>query len=164
MRSRRTRRWTRPSPTCTELPIQGAFELRLRHLRTALQSALLGLVVQLIVRAADVGSVGVGAVGEGTDEVEALGLGVTEVAVGLGDPVGDIGVVVGAAAEGVGWSSLPIGLTGPPELWASENTCCERVVDDEAPRTMASATMLVTSRPMAAAAATAGAARDTRAR
>ena len=107
---------------------------------------------------------GVGAVGEGTDEVEALGLGVTEVAVGLGDPVGDIGVVVGAAAEGVGWSSLPIGLTGPPELWASENTCCERVVDDEAPRTMASATMLVTSRPLAAAAATAGAARDTRSR
>ncbi len=105
--------------------------------------------------------------GEGTDdgEEEGLAVGVTELAVELGDPVGEIGAVAGVpAAEGAGWSSAPIGLTGAPELWGSENACCEPVVDDEAPSTIASATMVVTSRPMAAPSATAGAARDTRSR
>jgi len=84
------------------------------------------------------------------------------VKVGLGVPVADTGAVVGV--DGVGRSSAPIGLTGPPELWASENACCDRVVGDEAPRTIATAMMLVTSRPMAAPSAMAGAARDTRSR
>jgi len=46
--------------------------------------------------ATDVGD-GAGAVGEGTDEGEVLGLavGVTELAVGLGGPVADTGAVVG---------------------------------------------------------------------
>jgi hypothetical protein len=119
--------------------------------------------------AIEVGSVGVGGLGDGLDdgEGEGLAVGVTELAVGLGDPVGETGAVVGVAvvaAEGVGWSSAPIGLTCPPELWGSENACCERVVDDEVPSTIASATMLVTSRPMAAPSATAGPARDTRSR
>src|SRR5256885_7303435 len=87
--------------------------------------------------------------------------------VGLGDVVGDTGAVVDVAGtEGarLGWSSEPIGLTGPPELWGSVNSCCDRVVDDEEPSTIASATMLVTSIPIAAPAATAGATRDTRSR
>jgi len=113
--------------------------------------------------------VGVGAVGVGPDEDEMVELtvDVAELVVGLGDAVGDTGAVVGVAgAEGarLGRSSEPIGLTGPPELWGRENTCSDRVVDDEAPSTIATATMLVTSRPMAAPRATAGAARDTRSR
>src|SRR6185436_8347740 len=45
-------RLTRRSPARGELPIQGAFELRLRHLRTPFQSSFLCLVVELVVRAA----------------------------------------------------------------------------------------------------------------
>ena len=101
--------------------------------------------------------------GDGPGDGVAVGLTVGDVVkVGLGVPVVDTGAVVGV--DGVGRSSAPIGLTGPPELWASENACCDRVVGDEAPRTIATAMMLVTSRPMAAPSAMAGAARDTRSR
>src|SRR2546430_14210741 len=111
--------------------------------------------------AEDGAGVCVGAVGDGPGDGVAVGLTVGDVVkVGLGVPVVDTGAVV----DGVGRSSVPIGLTGPPELWASENACCDRVVGDEAPRTIATAMMLVTSRPMAAPSAMAGAARDTRSR
>ena len=70
-----------------------------------------------------------------------MGLGLTVVVaelVGLGDAVGDIvGTVVGVAgAEGarLGRRSEPIGLSGPPELWGSENSRSDRrVVEDRPP-------------------------------
>src|SRR5437660_1035814 len=45
-------------PPRDELTTQGAFELRLRHLRAALQAALLRLVVELVVGAAPWSRVG----------------------------------------------------------------------------------------------------------